>query len=260
MTIITAADRLSASAAPHRQAKALPAPDQPFSAGLTEADATADAPKSTFPVNTLGGGTVAGGRWVGGLAEVSLIAASTTTNKAANSVDSTAPDPASTPSNAVGEAGNFCRADNFSGVLKEKTAAFAETLDRRFALAGVDTRIPVQMDVTSDGTIVVRGDHPDKAKIERLFAEDPDLANEYRGIASAHAFNAHGKLAVRYAVDLDEAKGEKERERVFRRYERLFQQIERAGGQMTLSGRQLSSGAMDMAAALTQMPSWALGV
>ena len=28
---------------------------------------------------------------------------------------------------------------------------------------------------------------------------------------------------------------------------------------MTLSGGQLSSGAMDMAAALTQTPSWALG-
>lgn len=255
MTIITAADRLSASAAPHGPPKALPAPDQPFSAVMTEADPAAEAPKSSFTVNALSGGVVTGGAWVAGLAEVSLIAASTATNTA----DSTAPAPASTHSDAVGEAGNFCRADNFSGVLKEKTAAFAQTLDRRFALAGVDTRIPVQMDVTSDGAIVVRGDHPDKAKIERLFAEDPELANEYRGVASAHAFNAHGKLAIRYEADLDEAKGEKERERVFRRYERLFQQIERAGGQMTLSGGQLSSGAMDMAAALTQMPSWALG-
>jgi len=231
---------------------------------MTEAGTTADAPKSAFPVNALSGGAVTGGAWVAGLAEVSLIAADTTANTAKSTAGSSSPAPVSAqPSahpDAVGEAGNFCRADIFSGVLKEKTAAFAETLDRRFALAGVDTRIPVQMDVTSDGAIVVRGDHPDKAKIERLFAEDPDLANEYRGIASAHAFNAHGKLAIRYEADLDEAKGEKERERVFRRYERLFQQIERAGGQMTLSGGQLSSGAMDMAAALTQMPSWALGV
>jgi len=47
---------------------------------------------------------------------------------------------------------------------------------------GVDTSKPIQLDVASDGSIVVTNDHPDKTAIESYLKQNPDLANEYRRI------------------------------------------------------------------------------
>ncbi|MCW2237848.1 hypothetical protein [Azospirillum canadense] len=147
---------------------------------------------------------------------------------------------------------------HFAELLKAKTAALTEAMNRRFAVADVDTSVPVQLDIASDGRILVRGDHPDKAKIERLFAEDPDFADQYREVAGAQAFLAAGRVTERFQLELDDTETEEERKRVYRRFEPIFQQLERIGGQMTLAGGSLSSAAVDMASALTHLPTWAL--
>ncbi|HYH20423.1 MAG TPA: hypothetical protein VD995_17595 [Azospirillum sp.] len=143
--------------------------------------------------------------------------------------------------------------------LRIETAAFTEDLNNRFTAAHVDTRTPVTLDIAGDGSIVVRGDHPDKAKIERLFAEDPALANRYRAVSQGHALKAHAQVAQRYAIDLEEADDDEERKAVHRRIEALTKRMEAVSGQMTLSGGALSSSAVQMATDFTRTPEWLMG-
>lgn len=143
--------------------------------------------------------------------------------------------------------------------VRAETAALAEDLQKRLVRAGVDTDVPVTLDVAQDGSIVVRGDHPDKAKIERLFAEDPDFANQYRKVSQDNAMIALGMVGVRYRIALDEAKDEEERDRVTRRFDAVIEKLGKSSGQMTLSGGQMSSASMDMAAGFLGVPSWAAG-
>jgi hypothetical protein len=143
--------------------------------------------------------------------------------------------------------------------LRAETAAFTEDLKNRFTAAHVDTDVPVTLDVASDGRIVVRGDHPDKAKIERLFAEDPEFANRYRAVASGQAMKARGHIARRYEIDLEEAEDEEERKTVHRRYEALGKRLDAVAGQLTLSGGALGSPAVQMASDFTKVPEWLMG-
>ena len=158
-----------------------------------------------------------------------------------------------------GTMGKTFRVDAFAGALKQKTAAFTEELAARFAAAGVDTRQPVTLNVDGDGRVTVAGDHPSKAAVERLFAEDPDFANRYREIAGGHAFLAHCRVATRFQIELEDSKTEEERKTIMRRYEAMFRQLDGAAGRMTWSGGQLGSAAMDMASKLLSLPSWAMG-
>ncbi|MDQ2105007.1 hypothetical protein [Azospirillum isscasi] len=158
-----------------------------------------------------------------------------------------------------GAAGKTFRVDAFAGVLKQKTAAFNEELAVRFALADMDTRQPVTLDVDAEGRVTVAGDHPGKAAIERLFAEDPEFANRYREIAGGHAFLAHCRVATRFQHELEDSKTEEERKTVLRRYESVFRQLEAAGGRMAWAGGPPGSAAVDMASRLLGLPSWAMG-
>lgn len=132
--------------------------------------------------------------------------------------------------------GRFFPKACFAELLAAKTAALAEAMNRRFALAGVDTSLPVPLDIAPDGHVVVRNSHPDKATIERLFAEDSDFANQYREVAGGNAFLAAGRVSEQFRLELDGAGTGERRKRVYRRFDPIFQQLEQVGGRMTLEG------------------------
>ncbi len=133
--------------------------------------------------------------------------------------------------------------------VKANTAKFAEELQHRLSAAGIDTSVPVMLDVKkSDGSIVVRGEHPQKEAIERLFAEDPALAERYNMIAKDNAFAATIPAHSRYVIDWNDADDDKERESVWRRQVAFEQSVKGVAGQLTLSGGSLTSTATQMAA------------
>ncbi|WP_419778438.1 hypothetical protein [Maridesulfovibrio sp.] len=45
----------------------------------------------------------------------------------------------------------------------------------------------------------VKGDHPDKDKIEQLFQDDPDLSNDFRGISALSSLVEAGKEYLEFA-------------------------------------------------------------
>ena len=224
MTVTSVAEAARAHALPHRQHTAAPPEDRPFSTFLAEAAAPAG--------------------------EAATKAAAPSTGKA----------PASSLSGSAGtQVGKSAPLSRSVQEVRAETAALAEELHQRLVCAGVDTDVPITLDVAQDGSVVVRGDHPDKAKIERLFAEDPDFANRYRQVSQDNSMIALGMVGVRYRIALDEAKDEEERDRVMRRFDAVIQQLSKASGQMTLSGGQMSSASMDMATAFLGVPGWAAG-
>jgi len=74
--------------------------------------------------------------------------------------------------------------DGFSPeALQEKSTALKEDLDVLFERAGIDTSAEINLTTGYDGSVLVSGDNPDKVKIEKLFADNPELANRFREVS-----------------------------------------------------------------------------
>ncbi len=58
---------------------------------------------------------------------------------------------------------------------KADVIAFEQSFSDELAKAGVDTSIPIKLNITGEGEVKVSNGHPDKEKIEALFKENPDL-------------------------------------------------------------------------------------
>jgi|GEM_PF-5889430 len=60
--------------------------------------------------------------------------------------------------------------------LKDFSSDFRKLLREN----GIDTSVPIELDTGYDGSIIVTNNHPDKAKIEQLLKNNPDVGDEYR--------------------------------------------------------------------------------
>jgi hypothetical protein len=73
--------------------------------------------------------------------------------------------------------------------------AFEKNFTKELEKAGVDTRIEIKLRANSEGKIEVTNDHPDKDKIEAMFAKDSDLqqgfikADTYQTLEKLHALH-----------------------------------------------------------------------
>lgn len=99
--------------------------------------------------------------------------------------------------------------DEMTTRLEEITADLQTTLGNRFRAAGIDTSQPIDLEVDATGAVRVANDHPDKDKIEAMFADDPDLANAFRGVLALQetvsAAERHLAFAEAYAEDPEAA-------------------------------------------------------
>lgn len=66
------------------------------------------------------------------------------------------------------------------------TAEFAADMGKLFRQHGISVPPEAVLGNDAMGRITVMNDHPDKARIESLFANDFDLHNRYMQLASAH--------------------------------------------------------------------------
>ncbi|HVV99736.1 MAG TPA: hypothetical protein VHB77_05330 [Planctomycetaceae bacterium] len=81
--------------------------------------------------------------------------------------------------------GNLLRAgpNGFSAArieqLRQQTLAakqtFLKLMNQKLREAGIDPSVAINLQTDSSGNVAVTNDHPDKAMIEALFGEDPDL-------------------------------------------------------------------------------------
>ncbi len=106
---------------------------------------------------------------------------------------------------------------NFTKSFEAASATFSERLGNLFRATGIDIAQPIDLRLDSQGHIRVTNDHPDKEKIEALFADNPDLANQFRGLSAVAALlkaaEEHAAFVRAYEADP---------EAVLRRNEHLF--------------------------------------
>jgi hypothetical protein len=93
--------------------------------------------------------------------------------------------------------------------LAEISAGLEGALGSKFRAAGIDTSQAVDLKVDAAGQVRVANDHPDKEKIEALFADEPELANEFRRVLGLQelvtASEKHLEFAAAYAENPEAA-------------------------------------------------------
>jgi len=85
-----------------------------------------------------------------------------------------------------GEAGADGRMtlDEMEQLQQETLSSVQSRLTSLFAEEGIDTSSEIQLKVASDGRVIVANNHPQTAEIESLFADDPELRNEFARMVS----------------------------------------------------------------------------
>lgn len=103
------------------------------------------------------------------------------------------------------EADGVITVDEMRDFFREKSAAFESEVRRRLNAIGVDATQTLDLTTDSEGKVRVVGDNPDKEKIEAMFADNPELANDFRQVSSTGSFikacEAHVAFAADYAKD-----------------------------------------------------------
>lgn len=119
--------------------------------------------------------------------------------------------------------------------VQADTAAFGEELTQRLKALGVDTSVPINLEIAGDGSIRVRGDHPDKDKIEYLFASDHELANRYRALSVRNTLVAIARIAAEFHAAYGDAEDDEERKALWQDFRARIRQVSANSGNMTLS-------------------------
>lgn len=82
---------------------------------------------------------------------------------------------------------------------------FASKLNDLLNEEGVDRRSDAVLRTDGMGMVRVTNDHPDREKIEAIFQDNPDLANEFRGLSATADFlraaDESSKFQAAYAKD-----------------------------------------------------------
>lgn len=68
--------------------------------------------------------------------------------------------------------------------LERRTEAFESRASELFLENSISLDPPAELTTDGSGNVRVKGDHPQKEEIEQLFADNPDLANEFRGLSA----------------------------------------------------------------------------
>lgn len=136
----------------------------------------------------------------------------------------------------------------FAEWLRTETDRFGSDLVIRLCRAGIDTSRSINLDVAGDSSITARGEHPQRAAIEKAFADDEMLPIGYRKITSSHHLLASSRLGQRYTLAWNDCKDDEEREAVWRHYVSMFEKLSRLAGQTILRGGILTSAANSFAA------------
>lgn len=101
------------------------------------------------------------------------------------------------------EADGVISLDEMRAFFREKSATFESEVRNRLNAIGVDATQTLELTTDKQGKVRVLGDNPDKEKIEAMFADDPELANDFRQISGTGSFikacEAHVEFASDYA-------------------------------------------------------------
>lgn len=139
---------------------------------------------------------------------------------------------------------------SFDDLVAQKTSQVAEKLVSAFTAEGIPLDEPLSLRVDDAGTI--RADGPYKEKIEKLFKDNPELAEDLRTAATLNALKAAQEVYRLQNDELRSARSDEEREAARNRQMLRSMDIQTIGGLMTLKDGELTSAAVDYATRLAE--------
>lgn len=141
---------------------------------------------------------------------------------------------------------------DFDEMVQRRTDALASRMQEAFKAEMIRTDEPIAMRVDRYGTITVDG--PQKKKIEKLMRDDPELAKEFRDVASLNTARAVAEALRLHAEELKSARNPKERREAGDRFAVRSATIQDLSGSMTLKDGKLISAARVYAQSLSDPP------
>jgi hypothetical protein len=78
--------------------------------------------------------------------------------------------------------GRAARLESVRRETQEAMERFRRSLEQRLVEAGIDPSHPIQLQADGRGGVIVGGEHPQRAFIEQVFAEHPELARAFHGL------------------------------------------------------------------------------
>lgn len=136
--------------------------------------------------------------------------------------------------------------------LKNDIKAMEEKLTRILLSHNIDTSKPIDFSF-ENGKIVVKGEHPEKERIERILNENEELVSSSQKTLDKAAAHAHNLAEQKYKVALkdkddDEKETEYEKElRLKMRLANVNKQITEVSGDFSLSGGGVSMSSIAVA-------------
>ena len=91
--------------------------------------------------------------------------------------DTSESDPAKVDKHAAAQESISLESQTLKLFNEQDVEAYQKQLMQELSSRGIDTDYPIELGFDYEGRVVVKNDHPDKAAIEAVFAEDPELRN-----------------------------------------------------------------------------------
>lgn len=93
--------------------------------------------------------------------------------------------------------------DDIKNELSRSSAQLTDNVNQLFLSNDISLDPPVELTTDGEGNVRVKGDHPDKEKIEQLFADNPELSNDFRGVSAMSSFSKAAEEYLEFAKEYD---------------------------------------------------------
>ncbi|KIZ33657.1 MULTISPECIES: hypothetical protein [Rhodopseudomonas] len=131
----------------------------------------------------------------------------------------------------------------FDEILQKRSDALSSKLTKAFQGLNVNLDEAVRLQVDKFGNVTTEG--PWKKKIEKLFADDPELAKEFKAVAGLNALKAANTALELYNKEKGSVAGSKEQQQAWTQYNIRSINIQTLSGVMSLKDGSLRSAAVD---------------
>jgi hypothetical protein len=132
---------------------------------------------------------------------------------------------------------------SFDEILAKRSDALSSKLTAAFKDLNVNLDDAVRLQVDKFGNVTTEG--PWKKKIEKLFADDPELAKELKAVAGLNALKAANTALDLYNKERGSTANSKRQTEAWTRYNIRSINIQTLSGVMTLKDGKLRSAAVD---------------
>jgi len=128
---------------------------------------------------------------------------------------------------------------SFDALVSERTKALSERLSEALARRGIPLDEPITLTLDSLGTVTT--DSPYKTRIEKMFADDPELVKAFEDVASLNAMQAARKALDAFEQERRAAKDDDARDAAQGLYTARMVQSQALSDTMTLEDGKLRS-------------------